>query len=128
MSLPVTSFVTLSGRDETNKVWVSPGPRAEPPPPAEQAIPLCGTDAVEISSLPLKGKLRMRAQVRTCFVGSARVAPSRPVREAPYRSRNGNKMVRSDKSHIVRHKIGCWEKQRAAPARGTPRDPVPGIL
>ena len=41
---------------------------------------------------------------------------------------NKDQFARSDKSHIVRHKIGRWEKQRAAPARGTPRDPVPAIL
>ena len=50
--------------------------------PAEQ---ITTADAYEIGSLPLKRNYNW--QVRTCFVGSARVAPSRPVREAPYRSK-----------------------------------------
>jgi hypothetical protein len=58
-------------------------------------------------------------------VESARVAPSRPVREAPYRSRNGNKMVRSDKSHIVQHKTGR-EEDHGRPGSGEPREtPLP---
>ncbi len=57
------------------------------------AEPMTTADAVEIGSLSLNRKLRMRAN-HECFVGAARVAPSRPVREAPYRSRNGIKMVR----------------------------------
>jgi hypothetical protein len=38
------------------KFGVSPGHRAEPAPPAEQATT---ADADEIGSLPLKGKLRI---------------------------------------------------------------------
>jgi len=63
---------------------VSPDHRAEPPPPAAQATT---ADAAKIGSLSLKCKSHERAQVRLCFVVSARVAPARPVREAPYRSK-----------------------------------------
>jgi hypothetical protein len=47
------------------------------PPPAEQATT---ADAAKIGSLPLKKSGLNRAQVGTCFVVSARVATSRPVR------------------------------------------------
>ena len=46
------------------KFGVSPGHRAEPSPPAEQATT---ADAAKIGSLPLKNSGLNRAQVKTCF-------------------------------------------------------------
>ena len=54
---------------------------------------------------------------------SARVAPSRPVREAPYRSKTEDKFARLDKSHIVQHKTGRWEKATGGLAAGNPARP-----
>ena len=84
-------------RDEKS-LSVAPGHRTEPPSPAEQATT---ADAAKIGSLSLKCKSHERAQVKTCFVGTARVAPSRPVREAPYRSTRKDRFARSDRAHCV---------------------------
>jgi hypothetical protein len=60
------------------KFGVSPGHRAEPPPPAKQAMT---ANADKVGSLSLNRKRHERAQVMTCSVVAARVALSRPVRE-----------------------------------------------
>ncbi len=41
---------------------------------------------------------------------------------------NKDEFARSDKSTLCDIKLAAGKRQRAAPARGTPRDPVPAIL
>jgi hypothetical protein len=67
VSLPVASFVTLSGRDGTNQFECLSRSSRRPSSPAEQATT---ADAAKIGSLPLKENYEC-AQVRTCFVGAA---------------------------------------------------------
>ena len=83
VSLPVASSAPSRVRDELLFNFECPAREpCRPSSPAEQAT-TAGAD--EIGSLSLKRNYDC-AQVTTCSVGSARVAPSRPVREAPYRS------------------------------------------
>jgi len=56
VSLPWRRSSRCPGETGRMKFGVSPGHRAEPAPPAEQATT---ADADEIGSLPLKGKLRI---------------------------------------------------------------------
>ena len=60
---------------------------------------------------------------RRCVHHSApRDGGSRPVREAPYRSRNGIKMVRSDKSTLCDIKLAA-RKATGGPGTGNPTRP-----
>ena len=117
-SLPVASFVTLSGRDGTIKVRCLCRPSRRAATTGSTGNDRC---ADEIGSLPLKCKRHERAQITMCCVESARVAPSRPVRNAPYRSRNGIKMVRSDKSTLCDIKLAAGEGN-GRPRPGGPRE------
>jgi hypothetical protein len=63
----------------------------------------------------------MRAQVATCSVVAARVAPSRPVRECALTLTERNQIGSLDKSHIVQHKTGR-EEGNGRPRHGEPRE------
>jgi len=124
VSLPVASFVALSGRDGTNKVWcLSRSSRRA----ATTGRKPTTAGADEIGSLPLKGNYESRASDDVLRgVGQGRAVTScagmRPT------ARIKDKFARSDKSTLCDIKLAAKRRQRAAPARGTPRDPVPGIL
>lgn len=86
LSLPVASFVALSGRDETlSNSNVSPGHHAEPPSPAESKRPV--TLAGNSGSLPLKTSERTRAGDDVLH-GAARGAPVTGRAGAKYWSHN----------------------------------------
>ena len=83
VSLPVAPPVPSRVRDELLFNWsVPPASRAGRRHRQSKSRPLTLVKLVRSRSKEITN----RAQVRTCFVESARVAPSRPVREAPYRS------------------------------------------
>ncbi len=96
------------------KFGVSPGNRAEPPPPAEQATT---ADAAKIGSLSLKCKSHERAQITNASwsrPGSRRhvLCGKRPT------ARKKDVFARSDKSHIVQHKTGRKGKATGGLAAG----------
>ncbi len=125
VSLPVASSAPSRGRDETNFSLSVPPARRAGRRHRQNRI----TNAAlcwKIGSLSLKWKSHERAQVRTCFVESARVAPSRPVREAPYRSKRKTKFARSDKSTLCDIKLAAVEKATGGPGTGDPARPRAG--
>jgi hypothetical protein len=123
ISLPVASSAPSRVRDGLLFNFECPA-RApcRPSSPAEKQRPLTLLKLVRSRS----NEITKRAQMETCCVESARVAPSRPVREAPYRSTRKDQFARSDKSHIVRHKIGRWVKATGGPGTGDPARPRAG--
>jgi hypothetical protein len=66
----------------------------------------------------------MRAQVGTCFVVSARVAPSRPVREAPYRSKKKTSLLAQIRVTLCDIKLAAG-KSHGRPGSGEPRETPP---
>ena len=123
VSLPVASFVAPSGRDGTNQFESPPGHRAERHHRQHRQRPL--TLSGNISSLPLKWKATSARKSRMLRgVGQGRAVTScagmRPT------ARRKDKFARSDKSHIVRHKIGRWGKATGGPGTGDPARPRAG--
>ena len=97
VSLPVTSFVTLSGSDETNEFESPPGHRAEPPPPAAQQRPLTLLKSVRSRS---KANYESRASEDVLRgVGQGRAVTACAGSALPLE--NKGVFARLDKSHIV---------------------------
>ena len=122
--MPVASFVALSGRDETLfNLNVSPGHRAEPPPPAEQLTnaALCW----KVSSLCSTGM--RRAQVMNApwgMVAHRQVRAVTPCAGSALPLEDERPVCSLDKSTLCDLKLAAG-KATGGLARGTPRDPVP---
>ena len=89
VSLPVASSAPSRVRDELLSNFECPS-RApcRPSSPAEKQRPLTLLKLVRSRSTEIESRASDE-----CFVESARVAPSRPVREAPYRSKKKTSLL-----------------------------------
>ena len=108
------------GETRRLKFGVSPGHRAEPPPPAAQEP---GTLRwLEVWFAALNGG-NERAQVTNASRGRPGSRRHGLCGKRPTAQQGRINLVRSDKNHFVRHKAGRGEGE-GRPRRGTPRDPA----
>ncbi len=123
VSLPVASSAPARVRDEL--LFNFECPARAPCRPSSPAAQATTADADEIGSLSLKWKNTSARKSRMLRgVGQGRVvtacAKKRPT------ARRKDQFARSDKSHIVRHKIGRWGKATGGPGTGDPARPRAG--
>ena len=108
------------GETVTNKVWCLSRPSRRAASPAEQATT---ADAAKIGSLPLKENYESRASEDVLRgVGQGSVVTACAGSALPLEEKTS--LLAQIRITLCDIKLAAGKRQRAAPARGIPRDPV----